>query len=203
MISWVVASHDERILNNNLLYTLNVPEEDELVIIRDAPSITWAYEEGQQLATRPVHCFIHHDVRIINQQLLRDYLIADTEKHELVGVVGSTTLAIPWSNGHVLGSVGDSRLGVLNFGNGGECRLLDGLLLASRSHLPWDTSWTGWHGYDYDICMQVHANGGSVWCMDNGAAMVVHCSDSPFVEATIDGWPQAAARFQEKWHASL
>jgi Glycosyltransferase like family len=203
LISWIVASHDERILNENLLRTLTVSEEDELVLIKDAPSITWAYEEGQQLATRPVHCFIHHDIKIINQALLRQYLISDTEKHDLCGLVGSTTLAVPWSNGSVLGSVGDSRLGTLNFGKGGECLLLDGLLLASRNHLPWDTSWTGWHGYDYDICMQVKAAGGSVWCMDFGAAMVVHNSDSPFIEAQIDGWPQAEARFYEKWHASL
>lgn len=203
MISWIVASHDKRILQDNLLYTLDLLPEDELILIEDAASITLAYAEGQERATKPVHCFIHHDVRIINQQLLREYLIADTAHHDLCGVVGTYRMAVPWWNGSPCGSVGDSRMGVLNFGIGGECVLLDGLLLASRKHLEWDTSWPGWHGYDYDICMTVKQDGGSVWCMDSGAAMLVHNSDSPFGLHQIDGWPEAEARFLVKWRASL
>lgn len=203
MISWIVASHDERILNENLLATLQLPEEDELVLVTDAPSITLAYTEGQERATKPVRCFIHHDIRIIDQQLLRERLIAATGQHALCGVVGSFQLAMPWWNGSPCGSVEDSRLGVLHFGQGGECRLLDGLILASREDLPWDVYWPGWHGYDYDICMAVRGMGKSVWCMADGAAMMVHNSDSPQALHLIDGWPEAEARFYAKWGSLL
>jgi hypothetical protein len=203
VISWIVASHDQRILDTNLLATLHMPPEDELVLITDAESITLAYSEGQARASRPVHCFVHHDIRITDLSLLRHRLIKETEEHDLVGVIGSRTVVLPWSNGAVCGSVVDSRIGNLYFGVGGECALLDGLLLASRQHLDWDISWPGWHGYDYDICTSVRSKGQSVWCMDMGSAMLVHNSDSPFVEHQIDGWPEAEARFYEKWHAKL
>lgn len=204
MISWIVASHDRRILNDNLLATLDVLPDDELILIEDAPSITVAYTEGQSRATKQILCFIHHDVRIIDQELLRRHLISATEVHHLVGVVGSRTLAMPWWNGRPVGSVGDTRLGVLVFGGWGPARLLDGLLLASRAQLPWDTDWPGWHGYDYDICMAVqHELNGAVWCMDDGAKMLVHNSDSPQALHLIDGWPEAEARFYAKWGSLL
>lgn len=199
MISWIVASHEPAILEENLLPTLQLKDDDQFVLVRDAESITIAYAQGQMQATQPIKCYIHHDVQIRNLRLLREALIRDTEHNGLVGVIGAKEACLPWWNCPQLGSVLDSRLGVLDFGPGGPCAMLDGVLLATRQYISWDLSWPGWHGYDYDACAQKRASGQTIWCMTGGASMIYHNSDSPQALSSIDGWAEAEIRYREKW----
>lgn len=203
MISWVVASHREDILQANLLATLNLHPSDELVVVRDAPSITLAYTEGQARATKPIRCYVHSDVQVVDPQWLRDSLIgACTERVGIVGLVGSRDVRMPWWDGDKLGSVVDSRMGVLNFGQGGPCAMLDGLLLATVHQVQWDTGAPGWHGYDHDACaQQLLEQGRPNLCLSDGASLVRHNSDSPFSLDAIDGWAEAAQRWHARWAA--
>jgi hypothetical protein len=200
MISWIVASHRPDILERHLLPTLQLQDEDELVVVKDAESITLAYAEGQLRATQPVKCYVHSDVRVYNYQLLRAELIHATEERGLVGVIGAMDACVPWWNGQVVGSVFDSRLGTLDFGPGGTCAVLDGVLLATRWYISWDISWPGWHGYDYDASAQVRAvDEYGVWCLTGGMQLIGHYSDSPYALDAIDGWAEAERRYKEKW----
>lgn len=205
MISWIVASHDEQMLQSNLLATLphrQSVDDDEVIVLRNYESITKAYADGQQLAKHEVKCYIHHDVQIRDIRALRSEILVATSSQSvgMVGVIGSRAMTIPWWNGGGVGSVMDSRLGRLAFSNGGEvCAVLDGLLLATRQHVDWDLDWPGWHGYDYDSCKQMLERGLSNWCMAIGDQLVFHNSDSPVSLHDIDGWQSAATFYMEKW----
>lgn len=199
MISWIVASHQPQVLAENLLATLALTAEDELVVIRDAPSITAAYAQGQAEATRPVRCYIHQDVRILDLDTLRTELIDTSRGVGIVGVVGSRSPVMPWWDGDLCGSVVDARLGLLHFGPGGECAVVDGLLLATRQHINWDVDWPGWHGYDHDACAQMRHRGLANWCLTGGEKLVLHNTSCPTSTAALTGWDVATARYHTKW----
>lgn len=201
MISWITASHDPRILNKELGPSLAPCTEynDELIIIDNASSITEAYATGQQKARYSIKCYIHHDVRVLQLAQLRHELIEGVDRGAVAGVIGSRSMIMPWWNGDVLGSVQDGRTGTINFGPGGSCAVLDGLLLATKYHVNWDQTWPGWHGYDYDACAQFYLAGRHNWCISEGHQLVSHNSDSPYDLGQIDGWNEAVSLYHKKW----
>jgi Glycosyltransferase like family len=203
MISWIVATHDREILQANLLGTLEpeIDGDDEIIIVQDAPSIAVAYNRGATIATRPVRCYVHHDVRVLDAGRLRAGLLeACTARVGMVGVIGSTDAVLPWWDGHGCGSVIDARAGLLKFGPGGQrCAYLDGLLLATAQQVTWDESYPGWHGYDHDVCQQMLARGLTNWCLEDGGGLVAHNTGGPTDLRRVDGWAVASARFDEKW----
>lgn len=203
MITWIVASHDPAILADNALPGLEAAAlaGDQLVIVRDAPSIAQAYTEGQAQAGHPVRCFLHHDVRILNVAALRSALLdACTPDVGVVGVVGSTSRRLPWWEGARCGSVRDARIGLLDFGPGGHpAAYLDGLLLASAQQLTWDTGYAGWHLYDHDICQQQLVAGRENWCLADGQHLVSHHTAGPTSTTRLDGWEAGTDRFRLKW----
>lgn len=199
MISWIVATHDRNILNANLALTQDWGE-DELVVIDDPVSIAAAYNEGQERARFPIRCYVHHDVQILNLTLLRGNLLGHvTTAKGMVGVVGSRALKLPWWAGDPLGSVLDSRIGTLDFGPGGDCAMLDGLLLATAHAVEWDETIPGFHGYDFDSCHQLLARGLSNFCLSDGRHMVSHNATSNTDPGQLNGFYEAMAIVQEKW----
>lgn len=200
MISWIVASHDDTVLNGNLLATLDhTAYGDELLVLRDAPSITQAYAAGQSAASRPVKVYVHHDVQILDVPRLRSELIEATQGVGMVGVIGSRDAVFPWWSGRLCGSVVDTRpgFGLIDHGPGGECAMLDGLLLATRQHVDWDTDAPGWHGYDMDSCSQMLARGLTNWCLTGAGDYVIH-NAAPTKDRTT-GFGDAAERWRERW----
>lgn len=202
MISWIVASHDRGILNGVLGPTLapfySTWFDDELVVIEGAGSITEAYAEGQQMARHSIKCYIHHDVKILDLINLRSQIIRGVNLGGMVGVVGSRAMVLPWWHGDLLGSVLD-RGKLLNFGGGGKCAVVDGMLLATQHHVEWDLSAPGWHGYEYDACTQFLREDTPNWCIFGGHLLVHHISDSPYDLGQVDGWDAAVAFYQDKW----
>jgi hypothetical protein len=229
VISWIVASHDRGVLASNLLPSLDpdgstnddawhvhrdddgietevrglhgVAQGDELVVVREASSIAQAYRAGQAQATRPVRCYVHHDVQITNLPALRNLLMAVCLPDVgMVGVVGSRDPRVPWWDGDKVGTVRDSRLGLLNFGQGGTtCSYLDGLLLATRHDLTWDTGIPGWHLYDHDICQQQLAEGRPNYCLPHGSDLVVHNTTGSTDVTKLAGWAEGVEAFRTKW----
>lgn len=199
MISWIVASHDLLIFDANLRPT--IPAEDELVLVENAPSIAVAYNEGQARSTQPIRCYVHHDVQILEQEALRQALIEGCTSAgvDVVGVIGSRTRTMPWWLGDKLGSVKDGRLGLIDFGAGGPCSYLDGLLLASAQHLEWDETYPGWHGYDHDICEQALRRNRVNLCLSGGHNLVSHNATSSTAMTQVNGWFEAEQRFTQKW----
>jgi hypothetical protein len=200
MISWIVASHRPEVLAENLGATLALGPGDELVVVEHAASIAAAYNQGQARATQPIRCYVHHDVRVADPARLRDELVRScTPEVGMVGLIGSRDYAIPWWDGTTCGSVVDARMGRLDFGPGGECTYLDGLLLATAQPVVWDESYPGWHGYDHDMCEQQLAAGRHNWCLSGGAEMVLHNTAGPTDVGRLNGWAAGLARFREKW----
>lgn len=198
MISWIVATHDPMILYRHFLASLTTAV-DELVVVEGAPSIAAAYNEGQSRATRPVRCYVHHDVQILDLPRLRAELLEHTPGRGMVGVVGSRTDVLPWWDGEMCGSVFDQRIGHLDNGPGGECAVLDGLLLATAQTVKWDESIPGWHGYDYDMCRQMTDRGLINFCLTGGKEMVRHNTTSGRDPDHLTGWADALAVLRLKW----
>jgi hypothetical protein len=202
VISWIVASHRPDVLAANLGETLVLQGADELVVVENAGSIAAAYNAGQARARQPVRCYVHQDVRLLDPERLRAELLEHCRPEVgVVGVVGSREPALPWWDGTCCGSVRDARLGLLDFGPGGQCAYLDGLLLATAQTLEWDEGYPGWHLYDHDVCAQMLARGLPNRCIDDGADMVLHNTTGPTDVAQLNGWDAGLARFRGKWPA--
>lgn len=200
MISWITATHDPAILEANLVATLGLDVGDELIVVERAESIAAAYNRGQDRATQPIRCFVHHDVQILDNPTLRAQLLDWCRPPiGIVGVVGSRSRSVPWWEGFAAGSVDDTRTGPQTFGRGGDVAYLDGLLLATSYQLGWDETIPGWHLYDHDICEQSLQAGRLNWCLDNGHQLVRHNTTSGFDTAQLPGWDQALAAFNTKW----
>lgn len=200
MIAWIVASNKPDVLERNLLATLDLCDEDEVIVILDPPSLSHAYATGQRRATRPIRCYVHSDVQILDPAKLRAELKTHcTTEWGMVGVVGSRNWAMPWWDGAKLGSVIDARMGELNFGPGGPCATLDGLLLATAQTVAWDEDWPGFHGYDADACRMMLADGLSNFCLTDGHKLVLHNATSSTSLTDLPGWEDAVTRYQKKW----
>lgn len=201
MISWIAAWHDQALLERELLSTLDLTgTNDQLVLVEGAPSIAVAYADGQQQARHSIKCYIHSDVRILDFPRFRaELLAAVNDDIGIVGVIGSRSMILPWWNGDPLGSVNDNRLGTINFGPGGPCAVVDGIVLATVHTIDWDVTWPGWHGYEYDACTQMQRAGKQNRCLTNGSAMVAHNNDSPIDLNSISGWHDAVVHYTKKW----
>lgn len=200
MISWIVASHQPGVLHDNLLESLDF-SDDELIVIEHPTSIVKAYAEGQSRATHPVRCYVHHDVRILDQDRLQTALVEACTVAGMVGVIGSRDAVMPWWEGDTLGSVVDSRMGLLDFGPGGDCSILDGLLLATSQEVEWDLGYQGFHGYDHDSCRQMLARGLKNHCLTAGHELVRHNTTGTHVMSELAGWNDAVIRYRAKWEA--
>lgn len=203
MICWIVATHDRDLLRDNLLDTLgDLPDGDELVVVEDAPSIAAAYNKGTVDASQPVRVYVHHDVQVIDPTRLRNALVeACRPQVGMVGLIGSTSQTVPWWDDLAcLGSVVDARIGRINYGPGGPCAYLDGLLLATCHNVTWDESYPGWHMYDHDMCQQQLAAGRFNWCLTGGHNLVRHNNLGHPTDVTkLSGWDGGVRRFREKW----
>lgn len=197
MISWIVASNNETVLYSNLVASLDW-NLDEIVVVWEAPSIAAAYNEGQERAKHPLRCYVHHDVQVLHLPALREALLRTcTPEVGMVGVVGSRTPVLPWWDGDLLGAVFDQRIGAQDYGAGGQCAVLDGLLLATVQTVEWDESIPGWHGYDFDACMQMTKRGLPNRCLDG--LLVRHNTTSLRDPALLDGWDNAVNLLRVKW----
>ncbi len=205
MISWIVASHHYPTLRDNLGATIRGVGDDEVVVVEDVPSIAKAYNEGQARATQPIRVYVHHDVQIRDARRLRAGLVEHcTPAMGWVGVIGSTDRALPWWDAAAkCGSVVDARLGLLDFGPGGACAYLDGLLLATVHEWTWDESYPGWHWYDHDICEQARSDGLPNWCLTDGHRLVLHNTTGSAVTDQLPNWHEGKTRFVEKWGVDL
>lgn len=198
MISWIVATHDQLILQRSLLPT--VPLNDDLVVIEHAPSIAVAYNNGASRASHRIKVFVHHDVAIIDPDRLRRLLFEHcTGLTGIVGIIGSRTPVVPWWSGEQVGTVVDTRIGCLGPGGDGKAAYLDGLLLATAQDVTWDETYPGWHGYDHDICQQMLAAGLPNICLPDGYRLARHETTGPRSMDQLNGWNDAVDVFRAKW----
>ena len=200
-ISYIACTHNTNILKKCLVQSLILQDEDELIVIEGANSIAKGYNSGIDMAKNKIKCFIHHDLIVTNPILLRMNLIAYCiEDIGIVGIVGSQTDATPWWEGQCVGSVVDSRNGILYFSDGKQfCLHLDGLMLATWHDVRFDESIPGFHLYDQDICKQMAVNGLSNFCIKDGYRMITHFTQTPMDMSKINGYAEAMEIYTAKW----
>jgi hypothetical protein len=200
-ISYIACTHNTNILEKCLVQSLILQDDDELIVVEGAKSIAAGYNLGIDKANNQIKCFIHHDLIVTNPILLRMNLLAYCiEDVGIVGIVGSQTDAAPWWEGQCVGSVVDSRNGILYFSDGKQfCLHLDGLMLATWHDVRFDESIPGFHLYDQDICKQMAAKGLSNFCIKDGYRMITHFTQTPMDMSKINGYAEAMAIYNAKW----
>jgi hypothetical protein len=200
-VSYIACTHNTNILEKCLMQSLILQDDDELIVIEGAKSIAEGYNNGIDKAKNKIKCFIHHDLIVTNPVLLRMNLLAYCiEDIGIVGIVGSQTEAAPWWEGQCVGSVVDSRNGILHFTNGKQfCLHLDGLMLATCQDVRFDESIPGFHFYDQDICRQMAEKGLHNFCIKDGYRMITHFTQTPMDMSKIGGYAEAMAVYAKKW----
>jgi hypothetical protein len=200
-ISYIACTHNTNILEKCLVQSLILQDDDELIVIEGAKSIAAGYNCGIDKAKNKIKCFIHHDLIVTNPILLRMNLLAYCiEDVGMVGIVGSQTDATPWWEGKCVGSVVDSRNGILYFSDGKQfCLHLDGLMLATWHDVRFDESIPGFHLYDQDICKQMAVKGLSNFCIKDGYRMITHFTQTPMDMSKINGYAEAMGIYTAKW----
>ena len=200
-ISYIACTHNTNILEKCLVQSLILQDDDELIVIEGANSIAKGYNSGIDIAKNKIKCFIHHDLIVTNPILLRMNLLAYCiEDIGMVGIVGSQTDATPWWEGQCVGSVVDSRNGILYFSDGKQfCLHLDGLMLATYHDVRFDESIPGFHLYDQDICNQMAVKGLSNFCIKDGYRMITHFTQTPMDMSKINGYAEAMEIYTAKW----
>jgi glycosyltransferase involved in cell wall biosynthesis len=200
-VSYIACTHNTNILEKCLMQSLILQDDDELIVIEGAKSIAEGYNNGIDKAKNKIKCFIHHDLIVTNPVLLRMNLLAYCiEDIGIVGIVGSQTEAAPWWEGQCVGSVVDSRNGILHFSDGKQfCLHLDGLMLATCQDVRFDESIPGFHFYDQDICRQMAEKGLHNFCIKDGYRMITHFTQTPMDMSKIAGYKEAMAVYAKKW----
>jgi hypothetical protein len=200
-VSYIACTHNTNILEKCLMQSLILQDDDELIVIEGAKSIAEGYNNGIDKAKNKIKCFIHHDLIVTNPVLLRMNLLAYCiEDIGIVGIVGSQTEAAPWWEGQCVGSVVDSRNGILHFSDGKQfCLHLDGLMLATCQDVRFDESIPGFHFYDQDICRQMAEKGLHNFCIKDGYRMITHFTQTPMDMSKIGGYAEAMAVYAKKW----
>lgn len=135
---------------------------DDIVILTRAATMAVGY--NRILGCVPVGAsvvLLHDDTEL--QAGARVAICEALESADVVGVVGGSEIpTIEWWRGKVKRGYVRQANGVVDFGPHGEVDAVDGLLLAlapSVTHLRFDESYPGFHGYDVDLCFQARAEG--------------------------------------------
>jgi len=200
-VSYITCTHNKKIFQKCLFKSLILKDDDELIVIENAKSIAEGYNTGIDKAKNKIKCFIHHDLIVTNPILLRMNLMAYCiDDIGMVGVIGSVTDASPWWEGQCVGSVVDSRNGILYFNDGKEfCLHLDGLMLATYQDVRFDESIPGFHLYDQDICKQMEKQNKRNFCVKDGYRMITHFTNGPMDISQINGYAEAMEIYKQKW----
>ena len=200
-VSYITCTHNKKIFQKCLFKSLILKDDDELIVIENAKSIAEGYNTGTDQAKNKIKCFIHHDLIVTNPILLRMNLIAYcVEEIGMVGIIGSQTDAAPWWEGQCVGSIVDSRNGILYFNDGKEfCLHLDGLMLATYQDVRFDESIPGFHLYDQDICKQMEKQNKRNFCVIDGYRMITHFTNGPMDISQINGYAEAMEIYKQKW----
>jgi hypothetical protein len=182
-------------------------EPDSVVAEFDeADSIFRAYNEVlDALAPRDeleALVLLHEDAEIVDPHFcakLRARLAAEPDV-AIVGVAGARGVtSLAWWEGDCFGRVRETR-GLLDWGGGRhDVDAVDGLLLAlspwAVRNLRFDAErFSGFHGYDVDVCFQARAAGRRVVVDELG---VVHHTKGGFGDEAA--WRTADAAWRAKW----
>ncbi|SHJ36696.1 Glycosyltransferase like family protein [Clostridium cavendishii DSM 21758] len=189
-ISFIVAVNNEIDFNKCSVHINKIIKPDnfevEIIPIRNAISLTNAYNLGMNKSNGKYKVYLHQDVFIINPNFINDIInLFNLDINiGLIGMCGATSIpdnGIWWESPRLVGKVYDSHTGnlsLLNFNNIDgefeEVEGVDGLIMITQYDIPWrEDVFKGWHFYDLSQCMEFRKKGYKVvvpnqqvcWCI--------------------------------------
>lgn len=223
MISIIICSRKADIsqgLKDNIAATIGC--EYELCVIDNSHNeynIFTAYNEGVSRAKGDILCFMHEDVKYISNGW-GEKVYKTIQKNVNIGclgVVGTHLLADTpsgWYHSMLCsgGCVQKENINYINrqdlshFGKEKiiEAVAVDGMWFCiprsifEQTHIQFDANtFTGFHCYDLDICLQIREQGYKV--VITSEVLIEHSSYGSFNVA----WYESTQLFYEKWHKQL
>lgn len=189
-VCFIYCYNDDVLLNESIKYIDNLEKpngiEIEIISIKDAISITSAYNQAMKSTDAKYKVYLHQDVFIINKNFIVEML--NVFKHNkdigLIGTVGAKVLptsGVWWESEHKYGKVFESHTGemkLLEFsqvtGAYEEVQAIDGLMMITQYDITWrEDIFDGWHFYDLSQSMEFQKAGFKVvvprqdlvWCI--------------------------------------
>lgn len=170
-ICFITCVNDYDEYQEALLYihSLNIPNgfKIETIDIRDAESMTKAYNAAMKHSDAKYKVYLHQDVFIINKNFIADSISIFQNNPDvgMIGLVGAKTIppnGVWWESNDTYGKVYDSHTGMMQLVSFKEVEQLyetvmcvDGLLMITQYDVPWrEDIFTGWHFYDVSQSME-------------------------------------------------
>lgn len=213
MLSIIICSKNEYIskkLQQNIIKTIGT--EYELIVIDNSKneySIFEAYNKGISLAKYPFLCFVHEDVLFHKKnwgnKAIEHLKIPNTG---IVGMAGSQYLPnVPasWFNAKpiyrnlIQSGYKDGKSKTITFTEQKvEVVAIDGFCFFMNATIFNqvqfdDKTFSGFHCYDLDICMQVREKGFQIYAVNN--ILTEHTS----IGSLNESWLQQIVLFYKKW----
>ena len=216
-VAFITCVNNEDLYQKSLSYInkLQVPEgiEIEIIAIRNAKSMTSAYNEAVKKSSSKYKVYLHQDVFIQNQNFLRDIL--DIFKKDvnigLIGMVGAKIIPVSgiwWEDHRKVGKVFDSHRGymeLLNFNevidHYTEVKGIDGLIMITQHDLLWrEDIFDGWHFYDLSQSVEFLQKGLKVVVPNQQIAWCIH--DCGYVN-TSNGFEEYRNKFLDNYSKDI
>jgi hypothetical protein len=164
-ICFITCVNDELQYKECLLYINNliVPNnyEIDIISIKEAYSISEAYNKAMGNTDAKYKVYLHQDVFIINKNFIYDMLKIFNQNDQIgmIGVSGSKTIptnGVWWQSEHKVGKLYDShtdKMELVKFNditdNYENVKAIDGLIMVTQYDIIWrDDLFDGWHFYD-------------------------------------------------------
>jgi glycosyltransferase involved in cell wall biosynthesis len=216
-IAFITCVNDENSYQKSLSYIkkLQVPEyiEIEIIAIRDAKSLTSAYNEAMQKSDSKYKVYLHQDVYIQNTNFIIDILNVFKRdiKIGLIGMVGAKIIPVSgiwWEDHCKVGKVYDSHRGVielLNFNDVNdlytETKGIDGLIMITQYDLSWrEDIFDGWHFYDLSHSIEFTRRGFKVVVPHQQTTWCIH--DCSYV-TTSNGFEKYRNKFLDNYSKDI
>jgi len=216
-IVFITCVNDENSYQKSLSYIkkLQVPEymEVEIVAIRNAKSMTSAYNEAMLKSDSKYKVYLHQDVYIQNTNFIYDIL--NVFKYDinigLIGMIGGKIIPVSgiwWEDHRKVGKVYDSSSGAMQLLNLNETNDLytqvkgiDGLIMITQYDLPWrEDIFDGWHFYDLSQSIEFVRKGLNVVVPKQETAWCTH--DCGYVN-TANGFDEYRNKFLDNYSKDI
>lgn len=191
-IAFIICCNDEPALEECLLYinALRIPEQfqTEILVIREADSMTSAYNAAMRQSDAKYKIYLHQDVLLLKEDFLCDVL--NIFKNETIGMIGTVgTKKIPrdaqaaraWNYGNVLVYNGNEMIHMKYLqdeaDNTIEVQAIDGMLMITQYDIEWDEKeFDKFHFYDISQCMEFQRKGYKIVVPKDDCVWALHDS---------------------------
>ncbi|NME82787.1 glycosyltransferase [Clostridium sp. SM-530-WT-3G] len=189
-IAFITCVNDDILYDECLRYIgdLEIPEgyEIDVISVREAKSITSAYNNAMNSTDAKYKVYLHQDTLIINKYFIKNILeIFNSDKNiGMIGMVGCENIpinAVWWEANKKYGKVYESHTGNMQLlafdeivGAHEEVKAIDGFIMITQHDIEWrEDLFDGWHFYDISQSVEFIKNGykvvipkqQNVWCI--------------------------------------